>query len=108
MSLYSEYIKEREGKSILETKTGFAVYVIEGDECYIEEIFVIKEFRKSSVAREMADEISEIAKGRGCKFLTGTVDPNANASTDSLKILLAYGFELHSIKGPLIVFTKKL
>ena len=108
MSLYSKYVEERLGKCVYETSLGFATYIIKGEECYIEDIFVLDEARKTGHAAWIADKITEIAKNEGCTYLTGSVVPSANGSTTSLKVLLAYGFKLHSCKENFIIFTKEI
>lgn len=107
-SLYGQYIKEREGKDIIENENGFASFIIRGEECYIENIYVHPDFRKSKVASELANQVVEKAKECGCKFLTGSVRPSAMGSTDSLKVLLAYGFKLLSASQDAIIFVKEI
>jgi len=107
-SLYARYIEEREGKFIYENKKGYVVYSFNGEECYIEEIYILLPYRKTGVASTMADHVAELAKSKGCTFLTGTIDPGANNSTVSMKVLISYGFKLHSVKGDLIILTKPL
>lgn len=108
MSLFSEYVKERGGKEIVESDKGFATYYYIENGCYIEDIYVQPEFRKSGEASRLADQISEIAKSNGCKILYGTVCPQANGSTSSLKVLLAYGFSLDSSINNLVILKKDL
>ncbi len=107
-SLYGQYIKEREGFEILEDENGFATYKISGKECYIRDIFVKPEFRKMNLASKYADEIAEIAKKLGCTHLSGTVAPMANGSTQSIQVLLGYGFKLLSSDNQKIVFIKEI
>jgi GNAT superfamily N-acetyltransferase len=104
-SLYAQYIQEREGKSILESDKGYATYSFTDDGCYIEDIFVIKEHRKSGEAARLADQIVEIARQKGCKKLYGSISPSANGSTASLKVLLSYGFRLSSSANNFILFV---
>src|SRR5210317_1124304 len=101
MSLFGEYIKERLNKSIIEDEHGFATYfpAFNNEYMYIEDIYVKPEFRKKDKASIYADEISEIARKKGIKKLLGSVDINANAATESMKVLFAYGFKLLDIKG---------
>lgn len=108
MSLYSEYLKEREGKEILECPSGFATYRILGNECYLVDIYVKPEFRKEHVARAMADQVAELAKGAGCKWLTGSVSPNANGAHTSLLVLIAYGMKLLRSDKDIIFLGKEL
>lgn len=108
MSLYGEYIKEREGFDIVENENGFATYKVTGDLCYIRDIYVSQASRSFAVATLMANKIEKIAKDLGCKRLMGTVDTNANGATDSLKVLLAYGFRVLRNEQSLIVFEKEV
>lgn len=87
---------------------GFLTYQILGQECYLKDLYVEPEFRKSHLATEMADVVTAIAISHGCTYLIGTVCPQAKASTESLKVLLAYGMTLHSAANNLIIFKKDI
>lgn len=106
MSLFAEYIKERTDKDILENDKGFATYYFINDSCYIEDIYVKPEFRQSGEASNLANEIVKIAKDKQCNRLIGSVVPSAKGSTSSLKVLLAYGFQLDSSLNDFIVMSK--
>ena len=105
MSLYAQYIKERENKDIVETDEGFATYQIYGDECYIADIYVIPGARKTGLASQLANQIKGLAKSSGCKILTGSVCLDANNAVASMNVLYAYGMKVHSIKGNMIYFS---
>lgn len=108
MSHFAEYIKERQNKEIVEDENGFATYYFVGPDCYIEDIYVIPEKRKTGICFMYADKIAKIARDKNCLNLIGSVKPSANGSTVSLKVLLAYGFRLHSANEDFIWFKKKL
>ncbi len=109
MSLYAKYIADRTDDCILETEQGFATYrFLDPKTCYIIDIFVLSDFRKSGIASAMADSITEIAKERGCQHLLGTVVPSAKNSADSMRVLLAYGMVPVRIEGNMIVFSKEI
>lgn len=108
MSMYADYVNERGVKRIEETQNGFATYLITGQECYIEDIYVRPEARKSHVASALADSIAEKAKLQGCRYLTGSVVPTANGSTDSCIVLLSYGFKLLRSESNVIWFVKEI
>lgn len=108
MSHYGQYIEEREGLDILENEHGFFTYLIKGEECYIKDIYIAKEFRRAGVATEFAEKITAIAKENGCKFLSGTCVPSTNGSTESLKAMFSYGFKVHSSSNDLIILIKEL
>lgn len=109
MSLYAQYIKERENKEIIESEQGFATYSINKDNsCYIQDIYVHPDHRHDHVASKFADQIVDIVKKKGVHTLYGSVSPTANNSTISLKVLLAYGFELDSSTNNFILVRKEI
>lgn len=108
LSHYANYRIEREGAIVIEDENGFASAIRLEGYMYIDEIYVIPEKRKSNIASNYADKIAIIAKEEGYKKLLGSVDPKANGSTNSIKALLAYGFELLNINGSLIYLQKEI
>ncbi len=110
MSHYADYMAEREGISVLETESGFASYRIDGEKCWILDIYVAPEYRKSYAASSMADAVTSIAREQGCTLLVGSVAPDTNGATTSLRVLLGYGFDLYGIDHAknLIMFVKEI
>ena len=108
MSLYAKYIAERGGKFIVEEEHGFATFSYLQDGIYIEDIYIEKDYRKLGNASSMADKIALIAKDQDYKYLYGTVCPEAKGSTESMKVLLAYGFQLHGSIQNLVWFRKEI
>lgn len=106
MSLYKDYVKEREGLETLESPHGFALYKIKDNECYIQDIFVDRMHRRSGIAAEMADKVADMAKEQGCIWLVGSVDTRAKGSDTSIKVLLAYGMKFSTAKGDMLYFVK--
>ncbi len=107
--LYAEYMLEREGVPVHRIgDLGFATYVISGDECYIADIYVVPEARKEGIGARLADEIEVIAKDKGCKFLTGSVVPSANGSTESALAMIKVGFKLSASRDNFIVFSRSI
>ena len=106
MSHYLEYIKEREGKEVYETPYGFVIYELKPDYCYIQDIYVVPAMRKAKVASHLADEVTALAKAKGCKHLLGSVDPRANNAHTSLLVLLGYGMRLYKTEKDIIYFVK--
>lgn len=108
MSKFAAYIKEREGVDLIETEWGFAIYVIQKQECYIRDVFVYPEHRRSRECYGIADQIVAIAKEAGCTLLTGSVSPGTNNATASIEVLIGYGMKLHSSLNNLIFFSKDI
>lgn len=107
-SNYARYIREREGKHIVEDEYGFATYVYLNEHCYIEDIFVRREFRTQGHASRYADQIAAEAKEKGFTKLLGSVCPNAKGADASLRVLQAYGFRLISSDKNLIYLEKEI
>lgn len=110
MSLYAQYITERTNDLILETDKGFATYrYVPGDKVYIIDIFVLPEHRKRGHAAELANAIAKEAfDSRKAHTMIGTVIPSAKGSTQSTRVLLAFGMKLVSSTTDLIIFEKKI
>lgn len=109
-SMYARYIRERTWDEIIETTWGFATYrwMADGKGVYIIDIYVLPGRRTQGEAAAIADQIVKIAKERGCTELFGTVDTSAKGSSDSVKVLLAYGMTPHSANNNVIVFRKEI
>lgn len=108
MKMYRDYLKERLGDVLLERDEGFATYRFIGDAVYIVDIYVRPDFRRTMVASNMADEIAEIAKEKGCKEMIGTVSSMSKNPTDSIKVLLGYGMKFFSSTNEGLIFKKEI
>jgi len=109
MSLYSQYIKEREDKDIIETDKGFATFkIFDNGECYLQDIYIIPEYRKTHLATEMANRVSDIAREHGCKLLVGSVCTDDKYATRNMKVFLSYGMEIYKTVGTMIFLKKDL
>lgn len=106
-SLYAQYLMEKTDDQIIETNDGFVTYrFLDAVSVYIVDIYVNPTGRKRGAATVLANHVVDIAKAKGCEKLIGTVIPSNKNSTDSLRVLLAYGMKLESSAPDLIVFGK--
>lgn len=108
MSLYADYILEREGKQCIERKHGFITYLASGDDCYIIDFYVTPEARRTGKGTELANLVSQSAKKIGCKRLLGSVVPSTNGCSESMQALLWYGFKLLSARENFILLYKEI
>lgn len=108
MSHFASYIYERQGKSIIEDEHGFATYYYIKDACYIEDIYVVQDSRRSGIAGKYADMIAEEARSKGYSKLMGSVNLLTNEPTESMYALLRYGFKLSSANNNLIILLKDI
>jgi ribosomal protein S18 acetylase RimI-like enzyme len=109
MSLYAEYIKEREDKEIIETDKGFATFkCFDNKECYLQDLYVCPEYRKTKIATDMTDEVVAIARERGCSLLVGSVCVDDKYATRNMKVFLAYGMQIYKTVGTMIFLKKEI
>lgn len=108
MNLWKDYLKEREGLEVLEKEHGFATYIFRTFDCYIQDIYVVPEKRNSKFASHLADEVCQIAKEKGFKTLTGSVDLRASSYATSEKVLKGYGMRFYKKEGYITYYYKEI
>jgi hypothetical protein len=108
MSLYSDYLKERENAEVIESENGFLSYQIFGTECFLKDVFVSKEHRHLGEVRGLVGRLEVLAKAAGCKLISATICPATNGATDSLHAALHTGFKLYSADLNRVVIVKEI
>lgn len=108
ISNYGLHIKERDNRDIIETEYGFLTYTIFEEECFVHDVFVREEFRKTGCVRKLADKITEIAIENKCTYLAGKVRMNDPHRDAILLHNMKWGFTLHSLEANAIVLVKSL
>lgn len=108
MSLYSKYLHEREGFECIENEYSFATFMCAGQECYLRDLYVLPEKRNAKAASQIADQVCEVARGKGCKFLIGSVSPKDPHATENIQILVKYGMKFLKNTPDLLFFSKSL
>ena len=100
MSLWAEYIKERENCETLENEFGFLTYSITpGAACFIRDFFVLPECRSSGHGKSLWAELTMLAEKHGCTDFVAQVDARVANSTESLAIILSRGFKVVSAEN---------
>jgi GNAT superfamily N-acetyltransferase len=110
MSLFGDYIKEREGKEIIECQHGFMTYIFNLDrgDCYIEDCYVAPGHRLRGIGSTLLNSLIAHASAKGCKTLTTSIRPSTKGATDSMKAILAAGFKLMAAFQDAIFFKMEL
>jgi GNAT superfamily N-acetyltransferase len=108
--MWAAYIKETLGKEMIQTDKGFATFfIVPGTSvCYIEDIYVLPEHRKSDITTEMENSVKKWAVERGCTELMGSVNLSISTPERSLQILLHRGYKLSQVTPSMIYLKKKL
>lgn len=107
-SLLSQYIKELGYKDLVESDKGFILFRIVGNECHIEEIYILPDYRRTGEASRLTDEVTELAKEKGCKALFGFINPETATASLSLTAQLKYGFKPFGVKDTTWVLVKEI
>lgn len=109
LSLYAQYVLEREGKYTVETDEYFATYKINNTDCYIQDVFVTKIARGRGVSSMLVSNIENTAKEQfNCTRVIGTIDLNDKNASVNMQVWLKYGFKLHSTNGNVIYLSKDI
>jgi ribosomal protein S18 acetylase RimI-like enzyme len=109
-SLYSKYLLEKEGKQTIETDKGFITYKLVHasgkDIVHVCVLYIDPEHRNASAAREMMNLLKDMYSDK-CKAFTAAVYTKQFNTTNTLKILLYFGFEVVGLKGDEILLYKE-
>jgi hypothetical protein len=108
IDLYAAYLEELGAKHLFRNEKGFVLYSFAQDYCYLEEIFILPEFRGKKEFAVLSDSVAKIAKEKGCKRLLGSVIPTINNSTRSVSMMISYGAKLISSTNNYILFEKEI
>jgi hypothetical protein len=109
MELYKQYLEERHNnKSLLFSEAGFATYIWDENEIYMEDCFILPNYRKSHLASSFADQLCEIGKEKGCKVLTTSIVPSTKNPEVILNVVLKYGFKVLKSEENIIWFYKEI
>lgn len=117
MSSFGDYIAEIKGQEIIEVGNCFLTYAINGENAYIEEIYVDKQNRRQGMATKMCDLAVSKLKDKNVTHLYGSIVPfrpgvkpfvTSLLATQSLQAMLSYGFRVHSAKDNFILLVKEI
>lgn len=109
MSMYADYIKEREGFETIEVENGFATYKrLNEDEFYLRDIFVENEHRVNGIAKILSGSVAKIAKEAGATKLIGSVHLRGNGVEVSLLAVMGDGFKFSHSVDSMLYFVKDI
>lgn len=107
-STYFDYLREREGVELLELEHGFVLYKVFPEGVYLQDIYIEPKYRLGGYGRKALQAVEGITRELGLSTVIGSVDCDTNGATNSLKAVLATGFELSHCNGNTIYLTKRL
>ena len=107
-SLYGQYVKEKEGRGIIEGKNYFLTYKFEKEWCYIVDIYVAPEVRSEGLITKISLECEEIARKAGYTKMLGSVDISTKSPEISAIGMMRHGYKFFKLVGSVIFFLKDL
>lgn len=108
MSLWSEYVAERDGSEVIEKDFGFIQYRMQGEACVIDEIYVKPEFRMQGRGLELFEQVCGRARLSGKKAVLSELYVTRMNATEALKAQLAAGFIPIAAEAGIIVLKYEL
>jgi GNAT superfamily N-acetyltransferase len=105
MSLWSEYLLEKEGKKTIETDHGFITYFMDGDHMHVDILFVAKNVRRAGFGEQLFIRACESESPKSASAAVDTAQLNP---TGPLHSFLNYGFKLAGVRGTEILLYKDL
>lgn len=108
MEKYALYIKERENAELYDCQEGFFTYKVTDNIFFIDNLFVLPEYRLKGIGRKLSDKMDELAKEHKCPLLMCTVSMDAEQPFDSAKFIkkMGYKYETFDDKKNLMYFKK--
>lgn len=106
--MLAEYLKEMDGVETIELADGFIAYRINGDECFISDVFVRKEARGKGIYQELGNTVIALAKKAGCKTVRCEVWTDLMDATLSLRAVLSFGCKVVGARPNRIDLVKEL
>ena len=107
-TLYAQYISEREDALVLENENGFLTYKIMNQECLVINMFIKPALRKKGEGRFLVSELSDIARAKGCLYITANIYLNDGGATKTLISALMAGFGISAADRGTITIYKNI
>jgi len=108
MSLYAQYVKEREGADTVETSEGFYSYKLEGEYLFIVDLYVIPSARGRKVGSEFGAQLEGLAREFRKKKILCTASLNANNSQDAIAFIIMNGYSIINYTDTQVYFEKEV
>ena len=103
-----DFFRER-GAQVIEESFGWVNFYPLGEYCYLENMFIHKEFRKTQHGTSLLNRVELSAKEvYGCKYLTTTISKHFGDPEPTLKICKKRGFEVCGTSEDAIILIKEL
>jgi GNAT superfamily N-acetyltransferase len=108
MELYKQYLLERENTHLHYDEDSFITYEFIDNYCYIKEVYVSPEQRRTGKASLLGRMIQDIAREKGMHYVMGSVCLSTNGWQKSLAGMYKEGYTLKETIEDMIYLRKDL
>lgn len=108
MSLYAQYVKEREGAETVETSEGFYSYKEDGTSLFIVDLYVAPEYRNKKIGSRFGKEIEDIALKLNKDSVLCCASLEALNSSDAMSFIIMNGYEIINYTDTQVFFKKEI
>lgn len=108
MSLYAQFVREMAGGEVIETDAGFISYLIEGEVCRFQELFVKADARGTGLHKSLWNAMIATCKQRDVKRVVWVVDTKQLNPTPRLIMYLRWGARVKDAQNNCIVLEYDL
>lgn len=107
-SLYSQYVAERESQVVFEYAKGFVGYSIEPDHIFLQDLFVVPEFRHQKVGEKLLKLVERKARELRKERVYVSVVPSTKLGPTMANLALKYGYKLSHSHADSDYFVKEV
>ena len=108
--MFASYALEENGYLTIVREFGFVNYLVNGEECFIADMYISPEYRKQRKTLELLETVNVFAKEKGCRFLTANTykeeDKDFERYTRKVRLMIDGGFIIKSVVDNNIIWAK--
>jgi len=108
LTKYAKYIKEKANHQLFEDDFGFITFEVTNCIIHIHDLWVDPDYRHKGHGSKLIEEVLKANKTEEIKYLSSSVQLNANYVTETLKAQLHYGFSVVGANENEIKLLKEL
>ncbi len=103
---YKSYLVERQDAKVLDRPEGFIIYRILDKECFIVDMFILKNHRNTEVLSDLFSDLQILAKG--CDTITGNIHLSDKGCNRTINAAFKLGFKVIQANNNCLLIAKEL
>lgn len=109
--MFFDYMEEEEGKKILKSDHAFIAYRVIGNELFVTDLFVKKEYRNRGHGLALAQTLPYVAKENKCVLITCNIfilPHNKDRAAEKVRLYSKFGFSIESANNNVITMIMEV